>query len=356
MTGQKNTISKTTVLVVGLSLILTGCGSGEESPAETETPEANVALLEVGAPLRDPVWSPEEEVVLALRQDGQALVKADTTLGGLSGADEPPQAVTLAEEFEGGAGENMVLDRQMPDLIFIPQPDLDQVKVMEKDDLLEVRTFGAGPPPVRVTIDDQAALAQAEKTLFALSEDGSTVSGVSIEDYEVVEEVEVDQDEGALLEASREINGRDFWIAGSGGVAYYAGSPLELRAKMPIEAGALAVDAGNPERAYVSEAASGRLVAVEPGSGSDLEPVAETDVGGKVLYLAADEERLYAVTRDELFVLNPTDLEPLQTLNFKRPLEEEALKRAESSGIAIGEESIYLTLKGEPYMLQIEKP
>lgn len=351
--GQKGLWFTNFLIVVSLALMV-GCGP-EEEPANTESPQESVVLLELDEPLRDPVWSPEEETVFALRQDGQAIVRADTTPGGVSDADEP-RVTTIAEELEGEAGENMVLDLQMPNLMFIPQPGRDEVRVMETDDLLEVRTFDAGTSPARVAMDGQAALSQAEKTLFTLSGDGSTVTGVSIEDYEVVDEIRVDQGREALLEAPREGEGRQFWIAGSGGVALYSGSPLELQARTQMNAGALAVDANDFERAYASETASGRVVALEPGPEGDLGAAVETDVGGEVLYLLAGESQLYAVTQGELISLDPATLESLQTVSFKDSLEQEALENADPSGVALGEESVYLTLDGEPYMLQIERP
>ena len=43
-------------------------------------------------------------------------------------------------------------------------------------------------------------------------------------------------------------------------------------------------------------------------------------------------------------------------MEFDRFLDRGALKRAEPSGLAVGEKSLYLTLEGEPFLVQVEKP
>ncbi len=337
-------------LLTGLIALLAGCGFDEGS-APADHSEKGVAVLKVEAPLRAPTWSPAEQAVFALGQDGRRLVKVDVTGGGFTPDERRPEAVASSQELDGAAGENLALERdRAPDKIYVPIPDRDEVYVSEKDDLLEVQTFEAGESPARV------ALGRSSGTLFALSEDGSSVTAVDLVGKEVVARIRVDGGEGANIGTSEMRGERGLWVAGSDGVGFYEGSPFERVARTSIDTGALAVDDVSPERAYVSEASPRRVVAIELDSGGELEMVAEAEVDGQVTHLAAEKGRLYAVTSNRILVLDPENLRTLETVEFDRFLDREALKRAEPSGLAVGEKNVYLTFEGEPFLMQIEKP
>ncbi len=344
------------VLVACLSALLWGCAEEAEPPAE----EPGVAVLEVETPLRSPVWSPGEEALFALgrgeiRLVESQLVKVDVNREGFNPDAERPQAIASSEELEVAAGENLALGRDRePDKIYIPIPERDEVLVMEKDDLLKVRTFRVGLSPSRVAL---ARSPGASDTLFALSEEGSTVAVVDLlGEKEVVAVVDVEAGRGAQIEAFDTGAEDAFWLAGSEGIRLYEGPSFERVAAMPIEAGALAVDAANPERAYVSELSSGRVIAVELTPDGDLEVVAEAEVEGRVMYLQAEEGLLYAVTPDALLAFDAESLETLETVEFDRYLDRRAPEGAEPSGVAVGEDYVFVTLAGEPFLLQIEKP
>lgn len=66
------------------------------------------------------------------------------------------------------------------------------------------------------------------------------------------------------------------------------------------------------------------------------------------------EVRLYAATLSKLVALDPEGLEPLNTDGFGNNLEE--LGDTVPSGITVGDESVYVTLDSQPYMLEIGKP
>ena len=192
------------------------------------------------------------------------------------------------------------------------------------------------------------------QTHYDLSESGQTVTVVDLENpTEAAAQVDVGTSEGALIEASGEDG---FWLAGPEGVALYEGSPAARRGELPLEAGALAVDAADPQRAYAGDSASGRVVAVEPYEGGELQTVAETTLDAPAEYLAAGEGRLYAVTNEELVVLESETLETVETVEFRPILEGENLQGAGPSGLAVGGEDVYVTLEGEPYVLSIQKP
>lgn len=82
----------------------------------------------------------------------------------------------------------------------------------------------------------------------------------------------------------------------------------------------------------------------------------ETELNAPAKYLAAKEGLLYAVTSDELMVLDSETLETVETVELGPLVAQEDLEQVEPSGIAVGEENVYVTLESEPYVLLIEKP
>ena len=82
----------------------------------------------------------------------------------------------------------------------------------------------------------------------------------------------------------------------------------------------------------------------------------ETDLGAPEEYLAVKEGNLYAVTSDELVVLDAETLDTVETVELGPILEEESLGEAVASGLAVGEHNVFVTLEGEPYVLLIERP
>ncbi len=263
--------------------------------------------------------------------------------------------VTMLEKLDGTAGENLALeDGRVPDKVYLPKPERDQVTVVENDDMMEVRSFSAGEAPARVALGG-SSLGYSTPTLFALSEDGSMVTLVELDNFEEITEVEVEASEDALIEAS----GGDeigFWLAGPNGVTLYAGDPPESLGELPLEAGALAVDVTNPQRAYVGETASGRVVAVEPDEEGGLQTAEVAHLSSPAEYLATEEGRLYAITGAELVVLDSETLETVETVKLGPIVAQESLEEAEPSDLVVGEENVYVTLEGEPYVLLIEKP
>lgn len=346
---RKNKTWKTAVLISGLILILAGCGVGREPAAEGPSENGIVAAVDV--PLRDPAWAEDEGLVIALQEDGRRLVRFDTGAAFDGTRDFP---VTMSEDLDGAAGENLALEEgRMPDNIYLPKPRRDRVAVVENNSLLEARSFDPGVSPARVALGGTST-GLSSQILYALSEDGSTVTAVDLENPgKVISEVEVGASEDALIEASGEDG---FWLAGPQGVALYEGTPPELLGELSLDAGALAVDVTDPQRAYVGQSESGRVVVVEPGEDGELRIMAEADLNAPAEYLAAKEGLLYAVTRDELVVLDSETLDTVETVELGPLVAQENIEEAEPSGLAVGEEDVYVTLEGEPYVLLIEKP
>ncbi len=349
MIEQKTRTLRSALLVAGVSVTLVGCGVG--SQAAVEGPSENGIVARVDAPLRAPAWAEDEGVVIALQEDGRRLVRLDTGEGFDGTRDFP---VTISEELDGIAGENLRLESgRMPDEIYLPKPERDQVTIVENDDLLEVRTVKAGESPTRIALGGSST-GYDTQTLFALSQDGQTVTMVELENPDpVATRVEVGASEDSLIEASGE---EGFWLAGLEGVTLYGGIPPERLGNLPLEAGTLATDAEDPQRAYVGEPSSGRVVAVETDEAGELRIVAEVNLDAPAEYLDVEEGRLYTITRDELEVLDSETLEIVETVELGPLVAQENLEQAEHSGLTVGEENVYVTLQGEPYVLLVEKP
>ena len=175
-------------------------------------------------------------------------------------------------------------------------------------------------------------------TIFAASEDGSAVTAAELESPDAVAtRAEVGPSEDSLIEAGGE---NEFWIAGPEGVALYGGLPPARLGNLPLEPGTLTTADDDPQRAYVGETSSGRVVAVEPEEAGELRIVAEVDLAAPAEYLDVEEGRLYAVTRDQLVVLDSGILETLKTVELGPLVAQEDLKQAEPAGLTIGKENV----------------
>lgn len=340
----------TLTVVAALLAVPAGCGgSGSEESGTTSTPEASVAAIEVDAPLRELTYVAGQNVVFAYRQNEPRVVKIDATPGG---AGDPPQATTLSEEMEE-VGENLETTREEPNNLYVPQPRQIQFAIVGTADMLLTRTVRTAQNTVRVAVDPLGPPDGTGRAIFALSQSGQTVTGVNLETYEIFARLQVRGSENTLIESPLQGDAGQFWLAGPEGVAYYAGSPPERQARRgSLSATALAPDTENPDRAYIGS--DDQVVAVESRDGN-IETVAQTDVGAPIEYLITEGEDLYAATNSEVVVLDPENLEVRRTVNFDDALEQEALRNAAVSGLAVTEDSVYLSLAGEPYLIGFQK-
>lgn len=333
------------LLLAALAVVLVlpgGCAAfGEPAGAE-----AKVEVLEVESPLREPVWVPEKKTLLALGEEEprMVLVAPDSSEG---------PAVAHSRRLDG-LGENLALNVRDPDHAYVPLPGRGSISVVSTEDLRQLDSFDIGGSPARVTVD------AASEILFSLSEDGSTVRAVDLEGSQEIPATEVSRGGEALLEAPEKGLYPAFWVAGPEGVAHYAGEPPERKAGLPLEVGDLAADPVSAQKAYVTEAGSNRVAAVEGDPEGlmrgELEVVAERKLGEEVKHIAVGDLFVYAVTRDRLVVMRRHDLQTHESIEYREPLERESLRSAGVSGLTVGKESVYLTLSGEPYVLGVEKP
>ena len=341
----------TGLLLTTSAILLAGCGGGGEGAGDNL--DKQVVSLETEVPMRDPAYGPNVGALLALTEDGDAVAKLEVEEpeGGLfaeSDGQDPRLVLARGEDLEGeGAGENIALDRFKEGRVFVPQPDLDHIQSVQADDLLDIRTFDAGEPASRV------ALSGAQDAIYALSADGRTVTAIDTSTFDTIAEKRVNGSEETLIETPSSGTEDVFWLAGPEGVSIHSfgTDPDLVEGELPLNAASLAVDTENIERAYGSEAGTGRIVAVEPEE-SGLGIVAEADIGEEVLYLAAEPGRLYAATPSSLVTLDSTSLETIRSVELSSADGE----AAEPSGIAVGEEGIFVTLRGEPRVLLVAKP
>ena len=344
------------LLVAGLCLLslLGGCGGGASAQPE------EMVLLRLDAPLRDPRWTKGQDFALALREDEPRVVKLPVSAGASGETTLGPGEITPSEGIEGTSA-SVAPNPRRTDEAYLPQPDLGRIVQIDTSDLRTARGFDLDEPP------QWAAVHPGSQTLFALSEDGSTVSVLDLEDPGKLDLEEpgapigfrVGAGEGARIEAPERGLEPQFWLWGPNGISHYAGSPPEPKVSMPINAASFALDADTAQRAYVGEGGSGRVVALEGDAAGMLDgrlrEVAEQDLGGAAEYLDTEELWLIAATRDRLVQMKRDDLTVVESTDFGGFLRQEGLGEARVSGMTVTRDRVYLTLEGEPYMLSIRK-
>ncbi|MBP0457128.1 hypothetical protein [Streptomyces montanisoli] len=230
------------------------------------------------------------------------------------------------------------------------------------------RLLRAGQAPAFVSADAGA------KVLLALSEDGSLVTGLDLQRSPGQQQRVVVRRRVALGPGpDREVDGParnrviEFHTIGPRRVSHYEGDAGQVRetASIPFQARAATGDLVKVSRLYAAEKGTDRLVAIDVAPGGDeLRLVAQARLGEPVLYLGADENRLYAVTRDRLVVLKTNSFEGfeggrftvLATIDLRTALRGSRVRNAPVSGIAVGPDRVYLTVQGRPYVLSIAKP
>lgn len=337
MTNPERWAATVFALAAGLAL-LAGCASaGSEPQAE---------LLRVEVPLREPAWVPEKQAVLALGEDRRSVVRVDV------GKDAPGSRPPVRSEEFGDLGENLAVSPEEPGRAYLPRPGSGRISVLDTDALRVVDGYEIGDSPSYVTLDVQSEI------LFALSEDGSTVSSVGLETLDEIPAVEVGGEPETLVESPEKGLDPAFWVSDPGSVAFYGGDPPERMVGERIEATDIAVDLSSMQRAYVAEGA--RIVALEGDPKHFLEgelvAVKTRSLGEKVEHVASDELHVFAATKRELVAMRRESLEVVETVGFGRLLEREGIEPDGISGITVGKEDVYLTFEGEPYVLSVKKP
>jgi hypothetical protein len=319
-----------------MALVVGGCGA---AGAGQQT-----RLLRVDDPLKEPVWVPNDALI-ALSEDGRRVVRVDP------GASGSGRVLSVALQ---DAGENVALNPREPGQAYVARPDSGRISALNTDTLRVVRDYDTGGTPSYVTVNAQPEL------LFALSEDGTQVSGVDLATSREVPAIAVGGDPQMLAESPEKGFDPALWIAGSRGIAYYGGDPLTSMAHSSQEAEDISVDTESAQRIYVAE--GDRLTALE-GDPQDLlrgnlQEMASRDLGERVEAVASDALYVYAATLERVVVMRRETLKTVETVDLEATFEREGLHPTGISGITTGESSggVYLTLEGEPYVMSIGKP
>ncbi|MFD0899327.1 hypothetical protein [Actinomadura sediminis] len=321
---------------------ITACAGGSEPGGKDE-----VAVLPVAAAVRDPVWS--DGALFAPLEDGGRVARID--VGGRP-------RTTLSPPLE--IGENIVVDRTVRDAVYVPQPARGRILMLGRGDLRPAGAFAAGPAPSSVDIDG------GSRALLALSRDGATVTAVRLRGLRTLGTVPVHAGPHAELAGPMRGRALEFDLSGPRGIAGYRGEPgsVELQDRIDVPVHSSALDQIDVARSYVAEKGTDRLLAVgERPGGEKLEVLARARLGAPAEHVGTDDARVYAATTTRLVVFE-TDtftgyederLEPVATIGFRAGLPG-SLRTARLSGLAVGDERVYLTLSGHPHVLSIGKP
>ena len=342
------------LLILGLGLFLGGCGGGASSA------EKEMVLLRFDGPLHEPEWTKKQDFALALAEDAPRVVKFRASAADAGWGTPGPDGIASSGDL-GDLPGSLAPNASKPDQAYLAQPNLRRVVLMDTRDLRPVRSFGLEESPQWVAVHP------GSQTLFALSEDGSTVSEVDLEDPTKLDlqdpgtpsYLKVDAGEEARIDIPERGLEPEFWLWGPGGISQFLGSPPEPKVSMPIDARSFTLDADTAQRAYVGEDGSGRVVALEGdaagGMDGKLRVVAEQDLGQTAQYLDEEELWLVAATQDKLVQMRRDDLSVLTATDFRSFLQRKDLGDAKVSGMIVTEDRVLLTLKGEPYVLSVRK-
>lgn len=348
--GTRRAIALATVMLP----VLAGC-SAAGAPLGPESP---VTVLKTRVPVHDPVWSHNEQVLLALSEHTPRIAKIDPSA---KPAGPPGTARTTLSTRFADAGESIVTSPTGDDVVYLPQPSRSRVSVIGIEGLHRVGILQAGPSPSFLATDS------GSKVLLALSEDGSTVTGVDLQDFTVVTSDKVHAGPEAELDGPKRGRRIEYHVAGPGGIAHYKGVPSSVHKKseIPLHAGKTVGDLTKVSRLYAAVTGTDRLLAVETKpSGHSLEVVAQATLGEPVQHLGVDETRIYAATEHKLVVFETNSFEGypnhkfpvVDTIDIRTALQDEALRKAPLSGLAVGPDRVYLTLQGHPSVVSVAKP
>lgn len=332
-----------------VSAVVTGC-----SAAGSELEVADVVIVQrAGAVIHEPVYSYADHVLLGLTDD-QRIARIDPSQ---SGATAP----TTVSDPMPGAGPNLVINPLNDNTVLVAQPDRGQVAEVDIGRLAVSDTIEAGSGPSYLGLNSGA------RVLLALSRDGSTVTPVDLHRRTVLPSTVVDAGSGATVAGANRGRQLEFHVIGRDRVAYYTGHTPPAQQKGELDVGAVAVagDGAKVTRVYLAERGTDRLLAMDVGRGGEgLHVVGSAAVDEQIRYLATDDTRIYAVTDRHVVVFETRSFEgytdqvipAIRTLEFRSAVPDDPAKSAPVSGIAAGNDRVFLTLSGQPYIIGVAKP
>ncbi len=100
----------------------------------------------------------------------------------------------------------------------------------------------------------------------------------------------------------------------------------------------------------------GSAIQAKDGEAGRLRALFFDDSSWAVRYLVVACGEVPAATDHGLVVLDGDGLKPIASVDLGPTLHKKPIAEANLSGLAVGEEHVYLTLERKPYVLLVEKP
>lgn len=303
-------------------------------------------------PLHSPVWSYATGALLALTDDGR-----------LAAIDHPARPDTVATRLSEplGAGRNVQISRADERIVFVPQPARDRVAAVELSGLRQLGDVDAGPAPTTLAEDS------GMRVLLALSADGATVTPVEEFGLRKLPGAQVSAGPTGAIDGANRGRTIEYHVYGPGGLSHYKGSssPPEQRGHYDARVFVAAGDGTAGDRVYLADARGDTLYAVESARGGHgLQVVGSSSVSSPIRYLGSDDTRVYAGTDTGVTVFESAtftgyphaSIPVLGVLDYRAGLPSGPARSAPLSGMAIGPDRIYLTLRGQPIVVSVAKP
>lgn len=351
MTGMTRArmVSVVAVAVAVAVVAVTGCGARGSEPEVADS----VIVQRVGAVIGEPVYSYAEHAVLGLTDDHR-IARIDT-------AHHTATDRTTVSRPLPGLGPNLVISPLNPGTALVAIPDRGQVAEIDTGKLTVSGFIGAGSAPWYLGLDSGA------RVVLAVSRDGSVVTPVDLHQNTRLPATVIGAGPGATVLGANRGRQLEFHVIGRNRLARYKGQdpPAKRKGALDISAAAAAGDGTKVTRVYVAERGTDRVVAVDARpDGQGLQVVGSAAVGEQVRYLATDDTRIYAVTDHRVVVLESRSVEGysggvipmVRTVEFRGAVPDGPAKSAPVSGIATGNDRVFITLAGQPYLIGVAKP
>lgn len=309
-----------------------------------------VAVMTVGAALRDPVWSYANDALVGLTDDGRVAEITDLRPGHANTRLSSPMA----------AGRNLQISRKDEQHVFVPQPQRGKVAVLDLTGLRQVDAFDAGPAPAYLSEDG------GMRVLLSLSADGTSVTPVDEYGFRKLPTAKINGEPSDTIDGANRGRDIEYHAYGPSGIRFYRGpsSPPEELGSLPMGVASAAGDGAAVTRSYVARRDGDLIYCVDlRRAGKGLKVRAATQLPSPIRRIGTDDTRIYAATDGELVALETVsfmrfeqDVIPvLRTTHYRTALPE-SQRSAPLSGMAIGPHRVYLTFAGTPLVVSVAKP
>lgn len=309
-------------------------------------------MVDVDTPLHQPVWSYRHGALVALT-DHQRLAVVDRV------DDSAAVGTRLSDPL--AAGSNVQISRIDDRNVFVPEPRHNRVTVVELASLRPIGDFDAGPAPAYLSED------AGMRVLLALSADGSTVTAIDQYGFRKLPSLRVTGGAATMIDGANRGRAIEYHLYGPAGIRYYKGpsSPPERRGTLDANIVAAAGDSAKVTRSYVTDDRRDTLYAVDSERGGyGLQEVGRASATSPIRYLGTDDTRIYAATDQNVMVFQtasfagyPNGAIPLlRVIDYRAGLPSGPARSTALSGMAIGPDRVYLTLRGQPTVISIAKP